>query len=102
MLVDQQFLLSMFEKVWTQSHGPPVSEQFALAVCHIISQHAVELSPYANQQLAFALTEKLKCGAPALAVDASSTRDLTTTHYLQESLQKLSRLEPLRAQKICY
>jgi len=86
---DQQLLQCMIDKVWSDAATKAASEQFAKVVHHALAQHAAKLSPTTNQALSFALTEKLRDGAPGFAVEMSPSHHLETAHYLQESLHML-------------
>merc|ERR1712096_428604 len=98
--IDQQLLQTMIGKVWTPTTEQPASEQLAQVVCHAITQDAAELSAKANRELALALSEKLKHMNPECAVDACSKSDLVTAHYLHESLERLTFMEPLQAEQV--
>lgn len=97
--IDQQLLHPMVGKVWTRTTGQLASEQLARAVCHTISRRVAELSRETSQELTFALTEKLRGGAPDSIIAVSSPQNLATAHYLQESLERLRLFTPLQA---CY
>jgi len=86
---DQQLLQCMIDKVWSDAATKAASEQLAQVVHHALTQHAAKLSPTTNRALSFALTEKLRDGAPDFAVEMSPTHHLETVHYLQESLHML-------------
>jgi len=96
---DEHTLHAMIKKVSSSSLGQPASKELAQAVCHIITQHAVGISPTANRELTFTLTEKLKEVPPESDANAQY---LTTTHYLQESLQMLRLRRPCQAEQACF
>lgn len=89
---DQQMLKSMIATVWSNAAGQIASEQMAQVVCKTLVRHSAEFSHEAKDELASALTERLNEGVPSFAVGAPAP-SLTTVHYLQESLQKLSLVE---------
>jgi len=89
---DQQMLKSMIATVWSHAAGQIASEQMAQAVCNTLIRHSAEFSQEAKHELASALTERLNKGVPTFGVGAAAP-NLTTVHYLQESLQKLSLVE---------
>lgn len=86
---NQQLLQCMIDKVWSDTATKAASEQLAQVVHHALTQHAAKLSPTTNRALSFALTEKLRDGAPYFAVEMSPSHHLETVNYLQESLHML-------------
>lgn len=86
---DHGLLQNMIEKVWSDAAGQSTSKQLAQTVHCAITQHSSDLSLQASWSLRLALTEKLRDAASDFEADASSTQNLATVHYLQESLQML-------------
>lgn len=89
---NQQMLLPMIKTVGSTAVGHSASKEMAQAVCHVIAQNAARISPIANQELRFALTEKLGGGSA----------DFQTAHYLEESLHVLNLFGSLQAEQACF